>query len=224
MRYSLLTFTLLLFFSACQQNTDPLEIDTETTSEEPVEEATPELIEIQVSEDSISIEEVVGIYVGDLPCADCERMDYRIELTPDGGYTERIYYIGKSKEPHETVGKFVITEDNKIDLGKYIPGMNFLAKTEKGLLMLDIDGNVINGPLAQRYLLSPFVEEELAPYDESINTRMWNDGIEFYAADAETGWSLTLDLEKEIVFQAKGEQAIVVPPAEPELAEDADLD
>lgn len=215
---------LLLLLSACQETAENKiqKPQVEPTEQVPAKE--PEVKEpaSELSQKSYTIADVAGIYVGELPCADCEKMDYRIELTPDGGYTERIYYIGKSKEAYETVGKYTLTPGNKIDLGKYKPGMNYLGITETGLLMLDIDGNIITGQLASKYVLKPFVEEASAESERDINTRMWDDGIEFYASGNEPNWSLTLDLEKEIVFKVAGE-TVIVPPSEPELAQDADI-
>jgi uncharacterized membrane protein/heat shock protein HslJ len=224
MKYWYFFLVLITSLTACQETTEnePENIEDKPTPEAPVKQ--PEQTEpaTDISQKNYTIADVAGVYVGQLPCADCEKMDYRIELTPDGGYTERIYYIGKSKEPHETIGKFTITAENKIDLGKYNPGMNYLGITETGLLMLDIDGNVISGPLASKYVLSPFAEQTSMQSDIPINTRMWNTGVEFYASGNEPNWSLTLDLEKEIVFKV-GDETIVVPPSAPEMAQDADI-
>lgn len=225
MNYWYSALFLLLFLTSCQEtveNTSEKKTEESTTQEAPSKQRDNTEPVSEISTKTYTIADVAGIYVGELPCADCEKMDYRIELTPDGGYTERIYYIGKSKEPHETIGKYTITAENKINLGKYNPGMNYLGITETGLLMLDIDGNIISGTLAAKYVLNPFVEETTTQNGTPINTRMWNDGIEFYASGNEPNWSLTLDLEKEIVFKV-GDETIVVPPSEPEMAQDADI-
>ncbi len=223
-RILLYSLFLIPTLFACQNTEEENKsIQNKEAVETPSEEPQQQIQEMpEVENRTLTNADVAGIYDGELPCADCEVMDYRIELKLNGDYTERIYYVGKSKEAHETVGKYTFTEDNKIFLGKYNPGMNYLAKTKNGLLMLDIDGNVISGPLATKYALTRF--QEVVPEDgKAINEQMWNKGVEFYASGNEPFWKLTLDLEKEIVFEAMGQPTIIVPPNEPELAQDADV-
>ena len=206
-----LTFLLL----SCTDNEEP---KVKPVTQEPAMQQQQQ-VAVELDNSPLSVEIVAGKYNGNLPCADCEAIKYILYLNADGTYTEQATYVGKSTEVFETVGLFEITTDNKIKLTKLKPGMEFLAKSKDGRLMLDISGNAISGALAHKYQLLPYSAETSGIKDK--NTRLWEEGIEFYAQGNEPGWHLTLDYNKAIVFGIMGKPDKTFPIVEPEYNEEA---
>ncbi len=93
-----------------------------------------------------------GIYLGILPCADCEGIKIQIELKEDYSYSQRTQYIGKSDSIFQEKGRFVwndaggvITLDNS-NHQSYQVGENVLFHPDK-------NGNRITGDLSENYTL-----------------------------------------------------------------------
>lgn len=97
----------------------------------------------------------IGIYKGTLPCADCQGIETTLELTKENTFILTSVYIGKADLGSSTAkGPFDWSDDyrairlqgfaNKPD--QYILGENTLTQ-------LDMDGKVITGELADKYVL-----------------------------------------------------------------------
>lgn len=95
-----------------------------------------------------------GTYEGTLPCANCEGIKTTITLNLDNSFTKTETYLKNGKETKfETEGKItwdldgntVILKSNN-DSWKYKVG-------ENKLIHLDKNGKVINGQLAEKYIL-----------------------------------------------------------------------
>ncbi|WP_162047649.1 copper resistance protein NlpE [Vibrio taketomensis] len=95
-----------------------------------------------------------GPYFGTLPCADCTGIATTLTLNFDGTYKYQQVYVGaKNGEEYNSTGEFVwnakgdtITLSEKDDSQQF-----FVAKN--ALMMLDQDGNKVEGPLANAYTL-----------------------------------------------------------------------
>ncbi|MDR0661615.1 MAG: copper resistance protein NlpE [Prevotellaceae bacterium] len=94
----------------------------------------------------------MGYYHGVLPTASGEGMDVCITLN-DSIYTKKMVYIGKSEEPIISTGPYswnnegnTITLHNEEKPNQYFVGENTLTH-------LDMDGNKIEGELADKYIL-----------------------------------------------------------------------
>lgn len=97
-----------------------------------------------------------GTYEGTLPCADCEGIRTIISLNNDQTYHMEEEYLGKNRL-FKTDGKFEWNEEGSIITLKDAeddPG-NFrkLQVREGSLLHLDQQGNIIEGSLAEYYVL-----------------------------------------------------------------------
>ena len=92
---------------------------------------------------------------GNLPCADCEKIDFSLTLKQDMTWHSKMIYVGKSAKPFEENGKYNVTEEGVIILNKSSEGMNRFREVPQGLLMLDINGKDIVGKMAGKYLLKP---------------------------------------------------------------------
>lgn len=96
-----------------------------------------------------------GTYRGVLPCADCEGIETTVELVADGTYRAQSRYLGKSEAPIAERGTFVWGEaGNTVTLQGAQP-VRF-AVDENRLTRLALDGSRIEGPLADRYVLTRF--------------------------------------------------------------------
>lgn len=105
-----------------------------------------------------------GMYVGMLPCADCDGIETTLELHQDKTYILTQIYHGKSdslftqKNSFEWSrnGRTIILEGIKNAPSQYQVG-------EKTLTQLDMNGNVISGKLRHHYVLEK-IDEALFNY------------------------------------------------------------
>jgi len=99
------------------------------------------------------IKDITGNYLGTIPCADCEGIQYQLKLNKNLSYTLKLMYKGKSDEIIEIDGFYSLTDTFLILLDEKAGTMNYLKKVDNRLLLLDKNGNEINGELAETYLL-----------------------------------------------------------------------
>lgn len=93
---------------------------------------------------------VVGIYEGQLPCADCSNITTVLHLDNDRNYQMRYIYVGKSEEVFEYKGKWSV---NRGILS--LENIDYSFKVAKDQLnQLDLSGNEITGELAEKYVLT----------------------------------------------------------------------
>jgi uncharacterized lipoprotein NlpE involved in copper resistance len=96
-----------------------------------------------------------GIYFGILPCADCEGIETTIELGTGNAYTKTIVLLKNGDQETETsTGLFTWNEEgNTITLLEDdLPNQYFVG--ENILFPLDMDGNRMEGELADNYRLT----------------------------------------------------------------------
>ena len=170
--------------------------------------------------------EISGTYLGMLPCADCEKIIYRLQLNNDKTYQSKITYQGKSIAPILKKGTYTINDRFIIQLDEQAVNMNYLKKQSKGLLVLDKNGNQITGDLADLYYLLPIVksaENNKQNRYQQILQKKWQEGIDFYAFGNEPFWSLDMDFEKTFHFKNLDGLEFNVPTVEPVKAMDANV-
>ncbi len=98
---------------------------------------------------------ISGTFSGIIPCADCEGILYQLNLNTDSTYADKMTYAGKNVPPFENSGKWAFTDSNRIKLtGKTGPtGQLFISKGN--LIILDPDGKMFDGPMADKFILKP---------------------------------------------------------------------
>jgi uncharacterized membrane protein/heat shock protein HslJ len=176
------------------------------------------------AESSPVVESVTGTYLGMLPCADCEKISYRLQLKPDGSYRSRMTYIGKSDRAFDESGRFTLRQDGIVALDKKDEGMKYFKKHPQGLLMLDIHGQEITGTLASDYILTPMLrnnETLVEGQSQDFLYKQWAEGIDFYARGDEPFWSLDMDFDKGFKFTVLNDLNLTTPPTEGVLTQDA---
>lgn len=132
--------------------------ETTTTSEE-------KMVDTHSSENSLDWN---GTYKGTLPCADCEGIETSLLLNLDKTYIVTTTYLGKEGKPSEKSGSFKWNaKGNQITLDgdknqQYVVGENTLTK-------IDNEGTIIEGTLANQYVLS----KEQMISDEALTGKKW---------------------------------------------------
>lgn len=140
-----LLFILLVNFLACQSKntTDELVVDDEVFEEAFTEEHN--------AQNSLDFQ---GVYMGILPCADCDGIETTIELGPGNAYTLTTVHLKNGDETTRTgTGTFKWNDaGNIITLEQEsLPNQYFVA--ESMLYHLDMEGNRIVGELEDKYIL-----------------------------------------------------------------------
>ena len=170
-------------------------------------------------------QELSGTYLGMLPCADCEKIIYRLMLNDDLTYQSKKTYQGRSDEPIEKKGTYSINSRFIIQLDNG-GGMNMFKKESKGLLMLDKNGNEITGDLADKYYMLPILKSAKNNKQnryQQILQKKYQEGIDFSAFGNEPFWSLDMDFEKGFRFKNLDGLDYNTPAVEPVKAMDADV-
>ncbi|WP_101688268.1 copper resistance protein NlpE [Dysgonomonas massiliensis] len=142
----------LALFAACGQTNkqkEGQEAEATTTTEE-VAQVTDE----HNAKNSL---DYFGVYEGVTPCADCEGIKVKVTINKDETFTLHNAYIknGKEEQPTDFTGKYVWNEaGNAITLEgvKDAPSKFFVA--EGRIIILDQEGNKIEGELADKYILT----------------------------------------------------------------------
>jgi heat shock protein HslJ len=172
------------------------------------------------------VEDLSGTYVGDIPCADCEKIIFQLQLNEDFTYKSKVIYQGKSDAPIEKSGSYTIKSNLVIQLDEKDGSMNLFKKNGNGLLMLDKNGNEITGDLGENYSLFPIKTESSKP-DQDVKQqyllKKWKEGVDFYAMGNEPFWSLDMDFDKVFKFKNLDGVEFNAPNVEPISAMDADV-
>ncbi|MGV8094651.1 MAG: copper resistance protein NlpE N-terminal domain-containing protein [Mangrovibacterium sp.] len=144
--------------------------------------------EIATADNSRNSLDWAGVYLGTLPCADCEGIRTEIRLNNDLSYKIATKYLGKSDQVYQRNGHFkwnetgskIILEEaegRNIAAGQYLVGENML-------IALDIEGNRIQSTLPpDTYMLKKVL------FDQVITEKYWKlielHGKEFILADSQ---------------------------------------
>jgi heat shock protein HslJ len=104
----------------------------------------------------------VGKYFGVLPCADCEGIEITIILDKDQKYKRVTKYLGKDEKEFKQEGSFTWNkEENQITLMDISNGPSIYFVGENSIIQLDINGEKINGDLANNYVLKKVVSNTI---------------------------------------------------------------
>lgn len=157
-------FILALILVSCNQNKiakDPIPAPTEITSDTVIS------VDNHNSRNSL---DYIGLYAGELPCADCDRIKTTIELNE--GFTFNLIKQYEGKNPHKTelTGSFSWNESgNTIILDNMASEPNRFLVIENALVQLDSNGERIEGKLADHYVLRKLSETEASKTDSKPN-------------------------------------------------------
>lgn len=134
--------------ASCNQSSNDSKNNIEATSDT----LNPEPLVQNIIDNSRNSLDWSGIYIGTLPCADCEGINAVVEINQDNTFKTTLVYKGKKAKPFIESGNFSWNnEGNKVycvsgsDTTVYLVG-------ENQLIQLDKAGNRINGPLAENFV------------------------------------------------------------------------
>lgn len=139
----LLAILILVFASACNNNTSSNK-STENSATENAANA----------HNSRNALDWFGTYTGVVPCADCEGIETEIVLNQDETFVKKTKYLGKSEDVFESTGNIEWSNDgNAVSLTNSDGSKTTYKVGENQLIMLDTEGNIISGDLANNYIL-----------------------------------------------------------------------
>lgn len=148
MKIFIVLCTSFLFFS-CKKEIKQTEIKSDSIVERAVDT-------LSISDNSQNSLDWQGTYKGVIPCADCEGIETEITIKYDLTYVVKTIYLGKGKgEIFEETGRFVWDKTgSKISL-EGLKGKSSQYKVgENQLIQLDMEGKIITGALAEKYVLT----------------------------------------------------------------------
>jgi len=114
-------------------------------------------IQVTTDDNSKACLDWEGTYLGVLPCADCAGIETKISLNMDNTYQISWKYLEKNDEVYVNEGTFTWNSTGNIIIFENMdtnkePTMYKVC--ENYLLQLDLQGNVITGELADKYILN----------------------------------------------------------------------
>jgi heat shock protein HslJ len=139
----------------------------------------------------------IGNYKGNLPCADCNYIDYELNVKIDGTYEERSLYAGKATTQNYTRGKWKMINDSTLRLDKSTAGNDRFEVEEDGLWLLDVNGKRIPSANSGNYKLQREAGGLKGAWREKFEK-----GIDFLASGNEPSWYVEIDFEKQMFFKS----------------------
>ncbi|MXV38074.1 lipoporotein NlpE [Flavobacteriaceae bacterium Ap0902] len=144
-----------LVLTSCEKKSD--EVVTDMNDDAVVVEDDVDRTDTMLTDNSQTSLDWAGTYQGIVPCASCEGIDTEITLNEDGTYTKEEEYLGEEEETKFSEnGSFVWNEEGTVVTltPNDDAANNRMYKVEEGrILALDADGNVVEGELAENYVL-----------------------------------------------------------------------
>lgn len=117
-------------------------------------QAETELEIVDLAHNSENSLDWAGKYAGILPCADCEGIETKLTLNDDLTYVLSQHYLtDKANEDVLKEGKFSWNEDGLSIQLEGVEGASQFKVEEGQLRMLDTEGKVVEGELANHYVL-----------------------------------------------------------------------
>jgi uncharacterized lipoprotein NlpE involved in copper resistance len=144
---SLLVSILALAFTSCAN---------ESSKDEKTEPATEVISPVPTADNSQTSVDYVGTYKGTTPCADCEGIEVELIINGDSTYSLSNKYLGKGDgKPFVKTGKYSWTADGStIELAGITDGPSKFKVGEGRIWQLDMQGNKVEGELADKYILT----------------------------------------------------------------------
>nr|WP_297306634.1 copper resistance protein NlpE [uncultured Flavobacterium sp.] len=136
---------LAIGFASCNKKADANESTNDTLNQVD----TTQVVDDHTSQTAV---DWAGIYVGALPCADCEGIQTEIALNDDDTFVVKQTYLGKEGAPVEENGK-IMWHDGTI---AHLKGNTIDMKLKVGenqVFVLDQDGKEIEGAMKDLYIL-----------------------------------------------------------------------
>jgi len=144
MRKALHLYTLLLYLFLFSCDKQPQQENEQIKKTQVIDHST--------SENAL---DYAGVYEGNLPCADCEKLRVKLTINEDKTFIKSAVYVGQSNDVYTEKGTY---QWNATGTTIYLTSeegkkQGYLVQENK-LVMLDQEGNLIQGELASKYVLA----------------------------------------------------------------------
>ncbi|HCY76885.1 MAG TPA: hypothetical protein DHV28_13270 [Ignavibacteriales bacterium] len=180
-----------------------------------------------------------GIWLGILPCSDCEEIDYQLNLKNNFTFKQKTVYKGKSEEISIDDGNWEFVSDSVISVNGSNERKLFLI-AGKELVMLSQDGKKIASSFKEKYYLhkDPTTVKESKEFEETKNVKptketvevnssyyqeKYLNGVDFFARGNEPNWTLEIDFEKSMIFATMDDIKLTTPAVDGIKAQDSDV-
>ncbi len=157
-----------------------------------------------------------GVWLGVFPCADCDEIDYQLNLKDDYTFSEKSVYKGKGDDVFVDEGNWAFLSDSVIALYGMDEDKFFLV-SPKNLIRLNEDMERYESSVEEQYLLKKDLStvkkidgyttnDKDKPVKEKVELnpefyqKKFLEGVDFFGKGNEPNWTLELDLEKNFVF------------------------
>lgn len=139
-------------------------------------------------------------FYGIIPCADCPGIEYELHLNNDNTFAESMRYLDRNVDAFEHDGTYTIEQDSIIilDRGEEQEGFKKLALKDDILVILDTEGNEVEGELAAHYILSK-EKPEISDTEYSVE-------YSFKAQGNEPFWNVRFGTDNTMYLSALMEQ------------------
>lgn len=117
--------------------------------------AKPKERKVTTADNSSNTLDWEGIYIGMVPCGDCDGIETVLTLRKDRTYVLETVYRGRSEEVFRKQGNFTWSKDgNRVQLSGIgaNEGPSWYAVGEGKVTQLGMDGERVEGKLAERYV------------------------------------------------------------------------
>jgi uncharacterized lipoprotein NlpE involved in copper resistance len=132
---------------ACGETTE-----NNKASEVEISELVPGPVDEHTTQNSV---DYAGTYKGITPCADCEGIEIELTINMDSTYSHSSNYLGKGDgKAIVKTGKYVWIDGGTIELDGMTDGPSKFKVGEGRIWQLDMEGNKIEGDLADKYILT----------------------------------------------------------------------
>jgi uncharacterized lipoprotein NlpE involved in copper resistance len=140
---------VFLIFASCGTNSE----NATPAQEETVKE---EIAPVPTGDKSQTSVDYPGTYKGITPCADCEGIEVELIINQDSTFSLSNKYLGKGDgKPFVKTGRYSWTADGStIELEGITDGPSKFKVGENRVWMLDMQGNKVEGALADKYILT----------------------------------------------------------------------
>lgn len=153
-------------------------------------------------------------FAGIIPCADCEGIAYSVEFYANSRYQSSSMYVGESNKRFTEQGSWRMLRDSTLLLQNQEGRETRFRLDNERLLMLDRDGNKVQGSLASRYEL---LNTRTHKVEGSLKTGENNSHIDFKAHGNEPFWGLQIDKDRMLVLRIVSGDSVQTPVSEAEI-------
>lgn len=146
MKKKIIFLLIAVAFASCQK-------EAKDNKEENQESTTQEFVDEHTAEKSL---DYVGSYSGDIPCANCDFIRFKVQLEADYTFFAKYIYKGSNNEVFEEKGAYKWIENGSI--------IHLISDDEKSeykfkvmenqLLMFSRNGELIDSALKEKYILN----------------------------------------------------------------------